>query len=129
MNIQEWRRETAGQCYLMAFMTLEALESQPRTRQVKRFYLCHGIFTQVKPPHLQCGHGWVEMEFRDGRVLVLDHNAPGRPISQDFYYREGKIDKNIVKRYRLSQAKIMSERYDSYGPWDEVISAAAHAED
>ena len=110
-----------GNCYQAAWIWLD--EIRPANA-----VLCHGIATRTQPPHERMGHAWVEVQV-SGYQFCVDSLFPGTAIFQGRYYAIGNIDPKDVRRYTLDEArKLMLER-GNYGPWDEVIMAAAHVND
>lgn len=119
-----------GNCYAAAF----ALCQMHRFRMTDQIFLCHGIVTQTKQPHERMGHAWIE-EYVTNNVamggyvwVVRDGLYPTTRIFREDYYKMGEIDSNLVKRYAWTQARNLREVHQNFGPWDEVILSAAHAE-
>lgn len=112
----------AGDCYeAAAELLLRAGVSKRRG-----VALVHGVVTH-QPTKAKMGHAWLEYR-GPGACVCLDVTAGGGcfvfPVP--FYYSAaGGPEK--MRRYSPREASRMLTKHSHYGPWDDSISVAAHA--
>lgn len=113
----------AGYCYRKAFL----MASGSALNCTDRLHLCHAIVVQTRYPFQPMGHAFCSVVSEDGKtVFVYDGRFPRTPILRERYYAVGQIREDSVKRYTWFEAKHLFRETGLYGPWDEVIAAAAH---
>lgn len=104
-----------GDCFIVALDLALHLESKGAS-QVK---VVHGlpIGTGLTNRGLRYWHGWIEFNV-EGESMVIDYSNDKRVIMpMADYYRLGQIKQ--VYRYTVSQARVISRKQDTYGPWAE----------
>lgn len=87
------------------------------SRQLPGAALVHGLPIGTGPLNRgkRYWHAWVERPL-DGVNMVFDFSDGKRlGLPADEFYTGGKIE--LTWKYTLSQAKMMMERYGTYGPW------------
>lgn len=100
-----------GQCYKNAFMWAQ---------EHPEWSIVHGILTN-KRHNVKMGHAWNEAS-----EIVYDPSV-ALFVDKDRYYKLGDV--SYAKSYTLDEATENALKENNWGPWDEKIMKAKHAND
>ena len=115
------KRMKRGNCYENAFILM--MSAAPPGADVR---LVQGIGVCTGTPKVEMGHAWVEYEI-NGQIFCRDGACPNSFVPMERYYTVGQISYTV--KYTRLEAHKMALKTGRYGPWDEKVNAAAHAND
>jgi hypothetical protein len=111
----------AGNCYEQALLfvlhaQLATLDGAPA---IPGLTLVHGILR--RPDGSQMGHGWIE---QDG-IVYEPETGRSTPRNLDYVLARVVYRVSYTPEHAIEQA----QQSGHYGPWDQRISGATHADD